>query len=84
MKVILVKKKCVKKFKFSKFFNEKIEEDSNNFWHKKLTLKVRNWHFSIAWFRVDIDLTKKDLWKSAMLHSLIDEIFLNVIYILLT
>ena len=28
------------------FFNEKkIEKDSDNFWHRKLTLKVRNCHF---------------------------------------
>ena len=41
------------------FFNEKkIEKDSVNFWHRKLTLKVRNWHFSITWFRADVDLTK--------------------------
>ena len=53
------------------FSNEKkIEKDSDNFWHRKLTLKVRNWHFLIAWFRADVDLTKKFfLWKSAIFHS---------------
>ena len=41
------------------FFNEKkIEKDSDNFWHRKLTLKVRNWLFLITWFRVGVDLTK--------------------------
>ena len=41
------------------FFNEKkIEKESDNFWQRKLTLKVRNWLFSIAWFRADVDLTK--------------------------
>ena len=29
-------------------------ENSDNFWHRKLTLKVRNWHLLIAWFRVDL------------------------------
>ena len=28
------------------FFNEqKLERDSNDFWHRKFTLKVQNWHF---------------------------------------
>ena len=41
------------------FFNEKkIEKDADNFWCRKLTLKVRNCHFSIAWFRAEVDLTK--------------------------
>ena len=41
------------------FFNEKkIEKDSDNFWLRKLTLKVRNCHFSITWFRAEVDLTK--------------------------
>ena len=41
------------------FFNEKkIEKDSDNFWHRKLTLKVRNWQFSITWFRAGVDLPK--------------------------
>ena len=64
-------------------FNEKgIEKDYDNFWHRKLFLKVRNWLFSMAWFRVD----KKNLWKSAIFHSIkppfdaeVDEKFLNVI-----
>ena len=37
------------------FFNEK--KVGKDFGHRKLTLKVRNWHFSIAWFRADVDLT---------------------------
>ena len=37
------KKKCAPKLIF---FNEKkIEKDSDNFWHRKLTLKVKFWHF---------------------------------------
>ena len=28
-----------------KFFNEKNEKDSNDFWHSKLNLKVKFWHF---------------------------------------
>ena len=35
-----------------------------------MTLKVRNLYLSIAWFRVDADLTKKFLWKSASFHSI--------------
>ena len=36
-------KKCAPKLVF---FNEKkIEKDSDNFWHRKLTLKVKFWHF---------------------------------------
>jgi tricorn protease-like protein len=27
------------------FFNEKNEKDSEDFWHRKLTLKVKFWHF---------------------------------------
>ena len=23
----------------------------DNFWHRNFTLKVRNWHFSLAWFK---------------------------------
>ena len=42
------------------FFNEKkIEKDSDNFWRRKLTLKVRNWQFLITWFRAGVDLPKK-------------------------
>ena len=52
-----------------------------SFWHRKLTLKVRNWHFSIAWFRVDIDLTKIAIFHSIKLlfDAEVDEEFLNVI-----
>ena len=53
---------------------------------RKLTLKVRNWHFSTAWFRADVDLTKEKLWKSGFVHSIklpfdaeVDEKFWNVI-----
>ena len=46
--------------------NEKKKwKDSDNFWHRKLTLKVINWHFSIAWFRTYVDLS-----KSAIYHSI--------------
>ena len=71
------------------FFNENFFcKDSKNFWHRKLTLKVRNWHFSIAWFRTYVDLPKKLLrWKSAIYHSIklpfdvqVAEKFLNGIY----
>ena len=29
------------------FFNEKkkIEKDSDNFWHRELTLKIKFWHY---------------------------------------
>ena len=27
------------------FFNEKNKKDSNDFWHRKLSLKVKFWHF---------------------------------------
>jgi len=37
---------------------KKIEKDSDNFWYRKLTLKVRNCLFLIAWFRAGVDLTK--------------------------
>ena len=70
--------------KLISFDEKKIEKDSDNFWHTKFTLKVRNWHFSIAWFRAHDDLTKK-LWKSAIFHSIkllfdaeVAENFLNV------
>ena len=56
---------------------KKIEKDSDNFWHRKLTLKVRNWHFSIAWFRADVDL----IFYSIKLpfDAEVNEKFLNVI-----
>ena len=64
-----------------------IEKDLDNIWRRKLTLKVRNWHSLIAWFRADVDLTKKTfLWKSAIFHSIklpldaeIDEKFLKML-----
>jgi hypothetical protein len=46
---------------------------SDNFWHRKLTLKVRNPHFSISWS------TKKNLrWKSAIYHSINVEVLKNL------
>ena len=46
------------------FFNEKKNEKySDNLGQKKLTLNVRNWHFSIDGFRADVDLRKKDYEK---------------------
>ena len=78
--------KVLQKLKFSKnvnnkkyapkliFFNEKIDKDSDNVWHRKLSLKVRNWHFLITWFRADVDLTKKILRKSAIFHSIDAEV----------
>ena len=35
-----------------------------------MNLKVGNWHFSITWFRVDVDLIKYFLWKSVIFHSI--------------
>ena len=50
------------------FFNEKkIEKDSDNFWHGKLTLKVRNWQFSITWFKAGVDLPKNAIFHSIKL-----------------
>jgi hypothetical protein len=44
------------------FFDEKKNwKDSDNFWHRKLTLKVRNRHFSTSWFRTYVDLPKNFL-----------------------
>ena len=64
---------------------KKSKKDSKNVWHRKLTFKVRNWHFLIGWFTADVDLKKK-LWKSAIFHSIklpfdaeVDEKVLNVI-----
>ena len=52
------------------FFNEKkIEKDSDNFWHRKLTLKVRNWLFSIAWFRAGVDLTKYFFYEKVLFFT---------------
>ena len=57
-----------------------------------MTLKVRNWLFSIAWFRVGDDLTKyffyeKVLFFNQLSSHLMRKLFkkiLNVIYYLLT
>ena len=52
---------------------KKIEKDSDNFWHSNLTLKVRNWQFSITWFRVGVDLPDFFFYgkrKSAIFHSI--------------
>ena len=35
-------KKCAPELLF--FIEKKIEKDSNDFWHRKLTLKVKLWH----------------------------------------
>ena len=60
-------KKCAPKLIF---FNEKkIEKDLDNFWHRKLTLKVRNWDFSIARFRADVDLTKIFLYEEVLFFT---------------
>ena len=48
---------------------KKIEKDSDNFWHRKLTLKVRNWHFSIAWFRLDVDLIKFFFYEKVLFFT---------------
>ena len=49
------------------FFNKnKIEKDSDNFWHRKLTLKVRKWLFLIAWFRAGVDLTKYFFYEKVL------------------
>ena len=56
---------------------------------KFLTLKVRNQHFSIAWFKTYVDLPKSFFlfWKSTIFHSIqlpfdanVAEKFLNVIW----
>ena len=39
-------KKCGPKLIF--FSEKKIQKDSNDFWHRKLTLKVKFWHFLTA------------------------------------
>ena len=50
-------------------FNEKkIVKYLVNFWHRKLTLKVRNWHFLITWFRADVDL-KKVFYEKALFFN---------------
>ena len=50
---------------------KKIEKDSDIFWRRKLTLKVRNWQFSITWFRAGIDLPENLFYeKIAIFHSI--------------
>ena len=43
------------------FSMKKKWKDSDNFWHRKLTLKVRNQDFSIATCQTYVDLPKKFL-----------------------
>ena len=71
------------------FFNEKkIEKDSDNFWRRKLTLKVRNHHFLITWFKAEVELTKNLFYEKVLFfHSInlpfdvqVAEKILNVIY----
>ena len=60
-------KKCAPKLIF---FNEKkIEKDSDNFWHRKLTLKVRNWQFSITWFRAGVDLPENLFYEKLLFFT---------------
>ena len=52
------------------FFNEKkIEKDSDNFWCGKLTLKVRNWQFSITWFRAGVDLPESFSYEKVLFFT---------------
>ena len=82
--------KVVSKLEFSKnvnnkkhapkliFFNEKIiEKDSDNFWRKKLTLKVRNCHFLIAWFRAEVDLTKNLFYEKVLFFTKLTSHFMS-------
>ena len=39
-------KKCAPKLVF--FYEKKVEKDSDDFWHRKLTLKVKSCHFLTA------------------------------------
>ena len=48
---------------------KKNEKDSDNFWHRKLTLKVRNCPFSIAWFRAEVDLTKNLFYEKVLFFT---------------
>ena len=61
------------------FIEKKNWKDSNNFWHRKLTLKVRNWQFLMAWFRTYVDLPKKCYYHLNKLpfHVEVAEKFLN-------
>ena len=46
-------------------------KDSDDFWHRKLTLKVRNQDFLIATCQTYVDLPKNFFsWKSAIFHSI--------------
>ena len=48
--MILSKNVNNKKFapKLVFFYKKKVEKDSDDFWHRKLTLKVKFWHFLTA------------------------------------
>ena len=48
---------------------KKIEKDSDNFWHKKLTLKVRNWQFSITWFRAGVHLPEYSFYEKVLFFT---------------
>ena len=56
---------------------KKKEKDSDNFWHRKFTLKVRNWHFLIAWFWADVDLTKKIFYEKVLIITQLSQGLLN-------
>ena len=52
------------------FFNEKkIEKDLDNFWRRKLTLKVRNCQFLITWFRACVDLPEKFSYEKVLFFT---------------
>ena len=52
------------------FFNQKkIEKDSDNFWHRKLTLKVRNQDFSIATCQTYVDLPKNFFYGKVLFFT---------------
>ena len=67
---------------YSSMKKNKNEKDSDNFWHRKLTLKVKDCLF------LSLDLTKYFLlWESAIFHSIklpfdaqVVQKILNVIY----
>ena len=57
------KQKCSPKLIFFlKFFLK----DSDNFWHRKLTLKVRNQNFSIATCQTYVDLPKNNFYGKVL------------------
>ena len=60
-------KKCAPKLIF--VHEKKIENDSDNFWRGKLTLKVRNWQFSITWFRAGVDLPEKFSYEKVLFFT---------------